>query len=418
MKYTTAGFLLFFFTAVIILFPGCMNKKIDPVLKYDRQQEREEIGNKEWWVSDEVITTSLSPFIDFYKQNPFLYSLLSWEICVSKYVKRLSDIHWLYIHQYIDVQTYLAVKEIIELVKQDPQADVPDTYSFLIPKAKYFYTLEDMKQPVSWTIKALCRAFLSSEELFDTIKAHYHEACMTSEGKLSTALFTQTDSDDYEMKITIRLSENDTYSSPESLFRDFASIFNYRHFFPAGDHIKVVRDTHHSISVSLTKQDFNRKDYLTFHLIYEKALDELSSGLIAAENKVAFLSHFTENLPPGIVMRIVLSRNDTGFPVIDKITLIEEEELLNNSYIDSAVVQTDTFTMRPVVTFHLTQAGADLFYKITQEHENEMLAIVMNDIIVFSARISEPISSGSVQIRGQGIGIEEAKEIVNYLNSK
>ena len=64
----------------------------------------------------------------------------------------------------------------------------------------------------------------------------------------------------------------------------------------------------------------------------------------------------------------------------------------------------------------ISPEGRDLFYEATSEYVNESLALLYNDVILFSARISEPIQNGKVRIAGQGIGFAEAAEIANYLN--
>lgn len=69
----------------------------------------------------------------------------------------------------------------------------------------------------------------------------------------------------------------------------------------------------------------------------------------------------------------------------------------------------------PVVTLEFNSEGAELFAKITREHQGEILAIFLDGAVISSPMIQNEITGGKAQISGS-FTPEEARELVRNLN--
>ena len=69
----------------------------------------------------------------------------------------------------------------------------------------------------------------------------------------------------------------------------------------------------------------------------------------------------------------------------------------------------------PIVALTFNSQGKDLFAKITREHKGEILAILLDGVVISSPVINDEIKDGQAIISG-GFTAEEAKELVRNLN--
>jgi protein-export membrane protein SecD len=93
------------------------------------------------------------------------------------------------------------------------------------------------------------------------------------------------------------------------------------------------------------------------------------------------------------------------------------EALFNGDQVRSANVSQDQQGRR-VVAFSLQDAGSKLFGDYTTQHVGEFFAIVLDGNVISAPSINEPITGGSGQISGGGLGgfaRTEAEELVNVL---
>ena len=91
--------------------------------------------------------------------------------------------------------------------------------------------------------------------------------------------------------------------------------------------------------------------------------------------------------------------------------------LFNGDQVRSANVSQDQQGRR-VVAFSLEDTGAKLFGDYTTQHVGEFFAIVLDGNVISAPSINEPITGGSGQISGGGLGgfaRTEAEELVNVL---
>lgn len=87
---------------------------------------------------------------------------------------------------------------------------------------------------------------------------------------------------------------------------------------------------------------------------------------------------------------------------------------LTGRYLDTAVVQFDPQTNRPVIALSFNDEGKDLFAKITEQEIGKPVAISLDGIILSAPTVREPITDGKAVISGN-FTLPEAKELVRGL---
>jgi preprotein translocase subunit SecD len=135
---------------------------------------------------------------------------------------------------------------------------------------------------------------------------------------------------------------------------------------------------------------------LTFHLVdLDTPLDQALSG----------------NLPPG---SMILPSEETGGPgQIGQQVVRKRVEVGGESLVDAQPTYQDN---QPVVSFRFDSVGARKFGNVTRDHVGELLAIVLDDKVISSPRIREPILGGSGIISGS-FTVEAANELAVLLRA-
>lgn len=97
------------------------------------------------------------------------------------------------------------------------------------------------------------------------------------------------------------------------------------------------------------------------------------------------------------------------------ISEVFEQTGLSGRYLSRARVEFDPNTGAALVGLEFDKEGGELFAKITREHKEEVLAIVLDGVILSAPVIVDEILDGNAQITGSFTPIE-AKELVRNLN--
>jgi protein-export membrane protein SecD len=140
---------------------------------------------------------------------------------------------------------------------------------------------------------------------------------------------------------------------------------------------------------------------------YVAQVNDAAKGKIPEGHEIAFERGRTETGQQDIQTRI---------PYL----LWSKSEVTGDDLAD-ANVSFDQENQRPIVTFSLNPRGATLFDKVTGEHVQERLAIVLDNIVHSAPVIQTRISGGNGQItlgRGQGEAMmKEAKDLAIVLRA-
>jgi len=89
---------------------------------------------------------------------------------------------------------------------------------------------------------------------------------------------------------------------------------------------------------------------------------------------------------------------------------------LTGQYLKKASLDFDNETLEPIVILEFDKEGKELFKQITSRNVDKPLAIFIDNNLISSPVVREPISSGRAQITGN-FTPEEAKKLVNSLNA-
>ncbi|MGI9451673.1 MAG: protein translocase subunit SecD [Geminicoccaceae bacterium] len=132
---------------------------------------------------------------------------------------------------------------------------------------------------------------------------------------------------------------------------------------------------------------------LNFHLVdLDTSLSQALSG----------------NLPPGSMLLPTEEGEGAEQIVVRKRVEVSGENLVN--------AQPTYQQNQPVVSFTFDNVGARKFGNITRDHVNELLAIVLDEKVISSPRINEPILGGSGIISGN-FTVESANELAILLRA-
>lgn len=99
-----------------------------------------------------------------------------------------------------------------------------------------------------------------------------------------------------------------------------------------------------------------------------------------------------------------------------KITTRDGRAPLEGDVVTSARVAFGQFQNEPKVTMSMNGEGAKTWARLTRENTGKFLAVVLDDYVRSSARVSGEIKGGSTEISG-GFTYEEAEDLANILKS-
>ena len=100
--------------------------------------------------------------------------------------------------------------------------------------------------------------------------------------------------------------------------------------------------------------------------------------------------------------------------------VIDETDLYNDTgltgrYVEQATVVRDQYTNQPVVSLQFNGEGGQLFADLTENNVGEIMAIILDGVVVSDPVIQTAIYGGTAQISGQ-FTIDEANELARNLN--
>jgi preprotein translocase subunit SecD len=127
---------------------------------------------------------------------------------------------------------------------------------------------------------------------------------------------------------------------------------------------------------------------------------KLNFHLVDLDTSVA--QALSGNLPAGSMLLPTEEGDGASQVVVRKRVEVSGENLVN--------AQPTYQQNQPVVSFTFDGVGARKFGNITKEHVNELLAIVLDDKVISSPRINEPILGGNGIISGN-FSVESATEL-------
>lgn len=145
------------------------------------------------------------------------------------------------------------------------------------------------------------------------------------------------------------------------------------------------------------------KGAISFMLVDDEATEELielqrddPTWTYTGKNNPDFIQAGTEIMEYVVRDSFGLDRHQRWIVVYQDI----DSYGIDGEHLKQAQVSTDPFTNRPLVNFQLDEDGAQKFAKLTSDHLNESMAILMESKVRAYATLSTVISSGNAVIQG------------------
>lgn len=348
----------------------------------------------------------------------FLYPTVKWYGFVPQTTKDLATGSNVQIREYARGQASRDARALLDLVKGNPDADVPSEFGYLKGAVKATYKASKESVPSKWTVSTLLRGFYTEKDLLDAIEDHYRSE-LTGLKKLSgkalqlgldlqggMSVLLDADVEGYTERTGITPSS----SQVTSLVNEDIEILKTRidQFGVSEPEIRLQGSDQIAIEVPGASDperinSFLRgKGSLTFQMVDTDLTTQLQQYFaehpIEAFNDDGSIRQ-PSFLPAGKVATGYYVNDEYGIDELQRFVVLNSEVALDGEHLESATTSTDGITGRPVVNFQLDSTGGDLFYKLTSANVGNTLAVVMDGNVKAMATINEAIRS-SVQISG------------------
>ncbi len=168
----------------------------------------------------------------------------------------------------------------------------------------------------------------------------------------------------------------------------------------------------------LVRDALNRVGRLEFHIVDEKAMEELErmgvemrNGYLPSREKVPV----EFKLPEDSDWYSYWENDQFGIPRLKGWYILKKKVELDGTMIKSARADADSFG-RPIVNFELTPEGGDVFAEVTAENVQKRLSIVLDGRVKSAPVIQQEITGGRGQISGS-FTVDETIFLANILKS-
>ncbi len=363
----------------------------------------------------------------------FLYPTFEWYFMVPQDMKQLSAGSNTQIREYARGQAAKQLDDLTRLVEEQPEAEVPDKYDFIVDAARQEYKNSERDMPDTWNVKNVLAGFRSEKDAFEAIESYHREKLQSLKEQSSEILqlgldlsggmsiLLEADLDSLERRLDREPTEEDQNQAVDRAME----ILNNRIDQFGVTEPEIRRQGDHQIAVEIPgAADPERVDSflmgkgsLNFHIVDQEMSQRVEQYFNERPTQV-----FTEEgqikrpdfVSAGLVVRGFYERDEYGIDKLQRYVVIDEEVGLDGSHIQNATVGQHPITGKPVINFTLDRQGGEIFYKLTSAHQGETMAIVLDDKVKSMARISEPIRD---QVQMTGFDRQEANNLALVLRT-
>ena len=364
----------------------------------------------------------------------FLYPTIRWYFFVSEDQRVLANSSRSQVRDFAQDQAEEVIGELRDLALSDPEAAVPEEYSYLTERARENYRLEDRDLPDAWTVEAVLDSFGSQREAFAAVENYYRDQVDELEELQSRIIQLGLDLNggvnvvleaDRE-SLAERLGSEPTQAQLSEAVDLALEILGNRidRFGITEPQIRRMDETRISIEIP-GENDRERvnsflmgRGSLNFHIVD----DEATQQLIALQQQNPGWDPEEDGrpdfVPAGAEIAEYVTRDEYGLDRFVRYIVIRsdvQEHGLPGEYITDAQFARDPLTNQPVVNFVLDGEGADIFAGLTRDNVDSSMAIVMDGRVRAYATIQEEIPTGQVRI--SGFDETEAENIATVLRT-
>lgn len=365
----------------------------------------------------------------------FLYPTVRWYGFVSEEDKGLASAGRVAIQEYARGRAADALSELTELVQNDPDAEVPGQYSFMISEAQSNLQAAGQSPPSTWTVRDLLGSFTDERAAFEVVEGHHRDRIQSlrdmrsriielgldlsggvsvtlvpSRESLGERLGRQPTDDEYDEAIDLALeilrNRIDQFGVTEPQIRRLE-----------GDLISIEipgDDDRDQVDAFL-----QGRGSLNFHIVNDDVTEQLIQYQRQNPGWNPESDEMPDFVPAGTAIRPYVQRDQYGIDeLVQYIAIYEDidEYGVDGSYISEAQVGRDQLTNQPVVNFVLDGEGGDIFARLTRDNVGNSMAIVMDRNVRAYASIREEIPTGQVRIDG-GFSLQEANDLARVLRT-
>lgn len=364
----------------------------------------------------------------------FIYPTIRWYFFVSEDQKVLANSSRSQVRDFAQEEAEEAIAELRNLALSDPNAPLPEEYSFLIEEARANYRLEERPLPDEWTTEAVLDSFRSQREAFAAFETYFRSQAEALDDLQSRIIQLGLDLNGGvnvvleadRQSLADRLGQAPTQAELSEAVDLALEILGNRidRFGITEPQIRRMDETRISIEIP-GEDDRERvnsflmgKGSLNFHIVDDEATEQL----IALQQRNPGWNPEDDGrpdfVPVGTEIAEYVTRDEYGLDRFVRYIIIKsnvQENGLAGEHITEAQFARDPLTNQPVVNFVLDRDGADLFSGLTRDNVGSSMAIVMDGRVRAYATIQEEIPTGQVRI--SGFDQQEAQTIATVLRT-
>ena len=380
----------------------------------------------------------------------FLWPSISWYALTPKDEQNLALGSLEKIKDYTTVKAQEDLNAIVELARENPNAQLDESYDYLLKAAKKNFkkTVKAQKElgqtpseePAVWTVSEVLNTFDGSYEISPIIEGKYRDKILKAKNRYNNSVKLGLDLSG-GMNIIVHADLDAALKAQED---SGADVFDESQFKKDAMAQAVESLTSRIDKFGLTSPVIRQQGEDRIYIEIPGAADSesintiimgkgiLNFRLVDEDATNAFNSYFMQNpsstfaadgslLNPNIIPSDceifgLYRKDDYGLDERIAYLAVKKEIALDGKHVKSAQVSRSNTSNQIEVNFVLDSEGAEIFADFTGAHVNERLAIVSDDKIKSAANINSRIAGGQVALTG-GFSTDEALNMQKVLQT-
>ncbi|MGN0730242.1 protein translocase subunit SecD [Treponema sp.] len=367
----------------------------------------------------------------------FLWPSISWYVRTPKEDKVLALSSLENIKDYSTFKASSEVKKLVEAVKENPDAPVPEDCQWLIEQAKKNYKASGEKAPSVILLKDALNSFESKPELASFIEGVYRKKILKIKSFYRNSVKLGLDLSG-GMNVIVKADLDAVVAKQDGAVD--AAVLKSEAMAQAIETLTSRIDRFGLSSPTIRQQGEDRiyielpgsaeadqinsiiqgRGILNFRLVDRAATDSFNMYYYTNERESVFDAR-GNLIDPSIIPDDcdVFGYYETDEYGLDQrigYLVVKKEIALDGKHIKSADVASEELTGRPTVVFSLDSEGTDIFGKFSAAHVGQELCIVSDNKIKSNAVLQSAILDGQVRITGN-FGQREALNLRKVLQT-
>lgn len=316
--------------------------------------------------------------------------------------------------------------------------ELPEDFAFVIPNIKKYYQSLKLAEPAVKTVRDALFSFIREADLIELFEDHYRDEILALKdvrrGTIQLGLdlsggmrvTVQADFEQFAADQGKSVSELTDEEKEKAMERVLLILNNRIDQFGVTEP-QIRTQSNDRILIELPgladperiRSIIMGKGRLNFHIVnnegtqaFNEYYQKMGPAAVGPDGQPSDPSI----IPPDTVLRELIEKDKYGLDERVGYVVINKEIGLSGNYIQDASVVTDPITLKPRVTFQLSDEGGKKFYDLTSANVDNQLAVVLDDKVKLNANISTAIRD-QVSVSGQGIGATEANDLATVLKT-